>query len=152
MSTIKDKLSKLGYALPEAPVPVASYISVTQVGNIVYTSGSLPMLNGSLKYTGKVNNQNYEKIGYEAAKLCTLNALSILDKEIGLDNIKKFVKLTGFVNSESGFTLQPKVINGSSDLLVEIFEEVGKHTRSAVGVSDLPLDASVEIEFIVEIK
>ncbi len=152
MSAIKDKLNQLGYTLPEAPVPVASYISVTQVGNLVYTSGTLPMENGKIKYTGKINNQNYETTGYEAAKLCTLNALSILDKEIDLDNIKKFVKLTGFVNSESGFIQQPKVINGSSDLLVEVFEEAGKHTRSAVGVSDLPLDVSVEIEFIVEIK
>ncbi len=152
MSAIKDKLSKLGYTLPEAPIPVASYISTTKVGNLVYTSGMLPLENGSLKHTGKINNQNYEKTGYEAARLCTLNALSILDKEIGLDNIQRFIKLTGFVNSESGFTLQPKVINGSSDFLVEVFEEAGKHTRSAVGVSDLPLDASVEIEFIVEIK
>jgi enamine deaminase RidA (YjgF/YER057c/UK114 family) len=119
---------------------------------MLYISGQLPMENGNLKYTGKVSDKNID-IGYNAAKLCILNALGVIKDSIGsLEQVERIVRVGGFVNSETGFTMQPKVINGASDLLVEIFGENGKHSRAAVGVNELPLNAMVEVELIVKIK
>lgn len=152
MSVI-NKIKELGYELPVAPKPVAAYISATQTGNLVFTSGVLPMKEGKLLYTNKIESSpNSIEHGVEAAKLCTLNALSIINDFVGIDNIEKVVKLTGFVKSENGFTGQPVVINGASELLVEIFGESGKHVRSAIGVNELPLGAAVELEMIVQVK
>jgi enamine deaminase RidA (YjgF/YER057c/UK114 family) len=151
--SIIAKITELGYTLPEPPKPVAAYIPVLQVGNLVYTSGVLPMLNGELKYCKEIGGfQNSITFGYEAAKLCTLNALSLINDLVGLDNIERIVKVTGYVNSATGFTDQPKILNGASDLLVEIFGESGKHVRAAIGVNELPLGASVEVELIVQVK
>jgi enamine deaminase RidA (YjgF/YER057c/UK114 family) len=141
--------------LPPAPQPVGSYVPCVQVGNLVFTSGVLPMKDGAVAYTGAVGSISIsQESGQEAAKLAALNALSVLKAQIGsLSNIRKIIKLTGFVNSVSSFTEQPIVINGASDLLVKVFgETIGKHARSAVGVSALPKNASVEIELIVEVS
>ena len=147
MSKIIDKITSLGYELPVVPAPIASYITATRSGNLVYTSGNLPVKDGKLVYSGKADVEN----GYKAAELCILNALSAVNDFVGLDNVKKIVKITGFVNSSEDFTEQSKVINGASDLLVKIFGEDGRHVRSAVGVAALPLGAAVEIEIIVEV-
>ncbi len=149
---ILEKITELGFYLPQAPKPVASYIPCVKAGNLLFTSGVLPMLNGELLYKGKIDKKYSIDEGYKAAQICLLNALSIINDNAGLDNVVKIVKLTGYVNSSEGFTDQPKVINGASDLLVEIFGEKGKHARSAVGVYELPLDASTELDLIVEIK
>lgn len=158
---IEEKLKELGFEIPEAPKPLASYIPVKKVGNLVFTAGQIPMKDGELVFKGKIGKYLTDsKLGKEsglengikAAELCTINCLSVIKSVIGdLDNIKQIVKVTVFVNSADGFTDQPKVANGASDLLVKVFGENGKHVRSAVGVNELPIDASVEIEMIVEI-
>jgi enamine deaminase RidA (YjgF/YER057c/UK114 family) len=150
--SIIETMKTLGYELPTVPAPIASYIPATQVGNLVYTSGSLPVKEGKLLYFGKIGEaHNPVEYGYEAAELCILNALSTVNDLIGLDNVKRIVKLTGFMNSTDNFTDQPKVLNGASDLLIKVFKEKGKHVRSAVGVAQLPLGAAVEIELVVEV-
>ena len=149
---IEQKLFDLGIEIHDAPKPLASYIPVTKVGNLVFTAGQIPLKDGALAYEGKVGKDVTLEEGVKAALLCTVNCLSVIKTEIGsLDNIKRIVKVTVFVNSADGFTDQPKVANGASDLLVSVFGEAGKHVRSAVGVSELPIDSSVEIEMIVEV-
>lgn len=149
---IEEKLAGLGYSIPDAPKPLASYIPVTKTGNLVFTAGQIPIQNGELKFKGKVGGRNSLEEGIKAAELCTINCLSVIKSEIGdLDNIKKIIKVTVFVNSADGFTDQPKVANGASDLLLKIFGDNGKHVRSAVGVNELPIDSAVEIEMIVEV-
>lgn len=147
------KLKELGLILPGVPKPVASYIPTLIVSDFLFTSGTLPLQDGKVIYTGKMGeNKNTIETGYEASKLATLNSLSAVKETLGsLLKIKRVVKVTGFVNSSSGFTDQPKVINGASDLLVKVFGDAGKHTRSAIGVAELPLNALVEIEFIYQI-
>ncbi|OGI06066.1 MAG: hypothetical protein A3I68_03010 [Candidatus Melainabacteria bacterium RIFCSPLOWO2_02_FULL_35_15] len=147
------KLKEMGLSLPEVPKPVASYIPALIVSNLLYTSGTLPMENGKVVYTGKMGEKNNTiETGYEASKLATLNSLSVLKNTLGsLSKVKRVVKVTGFVNSSPGFTDQSKVINGASDLLVKVFGENGKHVRSALGIAELPLNALVEIEFIYQI-
>jgi enamine deaminase RidA (YjgF/YER057c/UK114 family) len=141
--------------LPQAPTPVGSYVPCKPLGNTVFTSGTLPMKEGKLAYVGRIGeggNLTIEE-GQEAARLCILNALSILKAELGsLSRIKSVVKLVGFVMGTADFYAQPAVINGASDLLVAILgETVGRHARSAVGVANLPLEAPVELELIVEV-
>lgn len=149
---IEEKLTELGFTVPEAPKPLASYISVTKVGNLIFTAGQIPLKDGSLAYAGKVGKDIGLEDGVKAAEICTINCLSVIKSEIGnLDSIKKIVKVTVFVNSADGFTDQPKVANGASDLLVNVFGEKGKHVRSAVGVNELPINCAVEIEMIVEV-
>lgn len=151
--SFEKKMEEMGIEIPEAPKPVAAYVPAVKIGDFVYTSGQIPFVKGELKYKGKVGKDLDEKEGYEAARVCALNCLSAIKGVIGsLDKIEKVVKVTGFVNSAPGFNLQPKVVNGASELLGEIFGEVGQHARSAVGVSDLPLDAAVEVEMIVKVK
>lgn len=150
-----EKIKALGYELPVVATPLASYIPALQVGNLVYTSGNLPMKDGQLLFPGKIGKEgeghNNIEYGYKAAEICILNALSSVNALVGLDNIKRIIKITGFVNSTPDFTEQPKVVNGASDLLVKIFEDKGKHVRSAVGVNSLPVGACVEIELVVEV-
>ncbi|MEW6662286.1 MAG: RidA family protein [Bacillota bacterium] len=149
----EEKLQELGIELPEAPKPVAAYVPAVKMGDYVYTSGQIPFVKGELKFKGKVGHEISEKEAYEAAKVCALNCLSTVKGLIGsLDKIEKIVKLTGFVNSAPGFNQQPKVINGASEFLGEIFGEKGQHARSVVGVSELPIDAAVEVEMIVKVK
>jgi len=148
----EEKIKKMGITIPEVVKPLAAYIPAMQVGNLVMTSGQVPISEGKVKYIGKVGKDLSEEEGKEAAKLCALNCLSAIKSVIGsFDNIKKVVKLTVFINSAEGFTAQPKVANGASEFIAEIFGEAGKHVRSAVGVSELPLNSAVEIEMIVQL-
>ncbi|MBK8945788.1 MAG: RidA family protein [Ignavibacteriae bacterium] len=149
---IEEKLNKMNISIPEAPKPLASYIPALKSGNLVFTAGQIPLENGTVKYKGNVGGSVSLEQGKESAKLCAINCLSVIKSEIGnLDKIKRIVKVTVFVNNVDGFSDQPKVANGASDFLVELFEEKGKHVRSAVGVNGLPLDATTEVEMIVEI-
>ena len=149
----EEKIKQMGISIPEVVKPLAAYIPALQVGNLVMTSGQVPISAGTLKYMGKVGKDLSEDQGKEAAKLCALNCLSAIKSVIGnLDIIKRVVKLTVFVNSAEGFTAQPKVANGASEFIGEIFGEAGKHVRSAVGVSELPLNSAVEIEMMVEVN
>jgi len=147
------KLKEMGINLPEVPKPLAAYVPAVKVGDCVYTSGQIPLVAGELKFKGKVGAEISETQGYEAARVCAVNCLSAIKGVIGsLDQIAQIIKVTGFVNSAPGFNAQPKVINGASELLREIFGEAGKHARSAVGVSELPIDSAVEVEIIVKLK
>jgi len=150
---IEEKIKQLGITIPEAAKPLAAYIPALKVGNLIMTSGQVPIAAGVIKYQGKVGKNLTEEEAKEAAKLCAINCLSAVKSIIGnLDKIKRIVKLSVFVNSAEGFTAQPKVANGASEFIVEIFGDAGKHVRSAVGVSELPLNSAVEIEMIVEVN
>ena len=150
---IEERIKELGFELPDTPKPLAAYIPALKTGDLVFTSGQVPMVKGELKYAGKVGFNLSIEEGQKAAQICALNGLSAIKGVIGnLDNIERIVKVTVFVNSADGFTDQPKVANGASELLVEIFGESGKHVRSAVGVNELPVDSAVEIEMIVKVK
>jgi enamine deaminase RidA (YjgF/YER057c/UK114 family) len=150
---VEDKLRQMGIELPAAPTPLAAYIPAVKAGDFAYTSGQIPLVKGELKYKGKVGAELTEADGYQAARVCAINCLSALKGVIGdLDNIERIVKVVGFVNSAPGFAAQPKVINGASELFGEVFGDAGKHARSAVGVSELPIDSAVEVEVIVKLK
>jgi len=147
------KLKEMNIELPEAPKPLAAYVPALKSGDFVYTSGQIPMVAGELKFKGKVGADLTEEQGYEAAKVCAINCLSAVKGVIGdLDKIAQIVKLTGFVNSAPGFSSQPKVINGASEFLGQVFGDAGKHARAAVGVNELPINAAVEVEIIVRLK
>lgn len=149
---IEEKLDTLGITLPTPPKPAGSYIPLVRTGNLVFVSGQIPIEDGKILYSGKVTKDLSIEDAQKAARLCTINALAQLKSEFGnLEKISKIVRVSGFVNSPPEFIEQPKVINGASDLLFEIFEEKGQHARVAVGVSSLPLNSAVEIDFIVEI-
>ncbi len=149
----ENRLKELGLELPAAPKPVAAYVPAVAIDGFIYTSGQLPLVNGALKYKGKAGQELTGEQGYEAAKICALNCLSVIKAEIGnLDYVDRIVKVVGFVNSAAGFTGQPQVINGASDLMQNLFGERGTHARSAVGVSELPLGAVCEVEMIVKVN
>lgn len=153
INMFEAKLKEMGITLPETPKPLAAYVPAVQVDKYIYTSGQIPMVSGELKYKGKLGAEITEAQGYEAAKLCAINCLSAIKGLAGtLDNIERIVKVVGFVNSAPGFNMQPKVVNGASEFIGEVFGEAGRHARSAVGVNELPIDASVEIEMIVKLK
>lgn len=145
------KLAELGHKLPEVVPPVASYLPAVRSGQHVYVSGQLPMAEGKLLATGKVGADVSADQAKELAQQCALNALAAINSLVGLEQIVKVVKVTGFVASAPGFTGQPGVINGASDFFGAVFGEAGRHARSAVGVAELPLDAPVEVEVIVEV-
>jgi len=150
---IEEKIKELGFEVPEVAKPLAAYIPAKRVGNLVMTSGQVPLVKGELKYAGKIGIELNEEEGQKAAEICALNCLAAIKGVIGnLDKIEKIVKLTVFVNNKDGFTAQPKVANGASELIGKIFGEKGLHARSAVGVSGLPINAPVEIEMIVEVN
>ena len=150
---IEAKLNSMGLTLPQTPKPVAAYIPAIKVGDIVYTSGQLPMVAGELKFKGKLGREITNEQGYEAARICALNALSAVKSVIGdLDRIEQVVKVVGFVASAEGFTEQPAVVNGASEFLKELLGEKGVHARSAVGMAELPLGAAVELEIILQVK
>ncbi len=149
---IETRLSELGITLPTATAPVANYVAYVQSGNLVHVSGQITMENGELKFIGKLGKDYGVEEGQQAARLCALNLIAQLQAAIGdLDKVTRVVKLNAFVNSAPEFTDQPKVVNGASDMMVEIFGEVGKHARSAVGVASLPLGVAVEIDGIFEV-
>ncbi|HOP50693.1 MAG TPA: RidA family protein [Ignavibacteriales bacterium] len=147
------KLKEMGITIPEAPKPLAAYVPAVKEGNLVFTSGQLPMSEGQLKYKGKLGKDISEEDAKAAAKLCAINCLSVVKSVIGsLDNIERILKVVAFVNSAEDFTAQPAIANGASEFFVEVFGDAGKHSRSAVGVSQLPLGAPVEVEIIVKVK
>lgn len=153
---IEDKLKELGITLPEAPKPLGSYVPCVQAGNLLFLSGTLPLREGKLIKTGHVTGKSGESVSieeaHECARQCVINALSVLKSYLGdLDRIKRCVKLNGYVASSQDFTEQPKVLNAASDLLFEVFGEAGRHARAAVGVSVLPLNSPIEIDFIFEV-
>jgi enamine deaminase RidA (YjgF/YER057c/UK114 family) len=151
--SVENKLKSLGLKLPEIPKPLGAYVPAIRVGDILFTSGQGPIIEGKIKYQGKLGKDLTLEEGYEAAKLCALNCLSAIKMEIGdLDKIERIVKLVGFVNSAQGFTKQSLVINGASDLLQNLFGEKGKHVRVSVGVSELPNNMAVELEIMVKLK
>ncbi|HEY9305790.1 MAG TPA: RidA family protein [Mycobacterium sp.] len=147
----KARLKELGIELPEVAKPLASYVPAVRSGNLVYTSGQLPIQAGKLAVTGKVGLDVTPEVGKTLARICALNALAAIDSLAGIDAVTRVVKVVGFVASAPGFNGQPGVINGASDLLAEVFGDRGSHARSAVGVSELPLDAPVEVELVVEV-
>ncbi|GIE98078.1 RidA family protein [Paractinoplanes rishiriensis] len=145
------KLAQLGLTLPQVAPPLAAYVPAVQTGNYVYVSGQLPLVEGKLPVTGKVGAEVTEEQAAELARTCALNALAAIESLVGLGRLVKIVKLTGFVASAPGFTGQPAVLNGASNLLGEVLGEQGRHARSAVGVAELPLGAPVEVEVIAEV-
>jgi enamine deaminase RidA (YjgF/YER057c/UK114 family) len=147
--TASARLAELGVELPGVATPLASYVPAVRTGNLVYTSGQLPMQDGKLPQIGKVGADVTPEEGKDLARVCTLNALAAIDALVGIDSVVQVVKVVGFVASAVGFNGQPGVVNGASDLLAEVFG--GSHARSAVGVSELPLDSPVEVELVVEV-
>jgi enamine deaminase RidA (YjgF/YER057c/UK114 family) len=147
------RLAQLGITLPSAPKPVAAYIPAVRAGDLLFLSGMIPLRDGKVAVEGKLGKELTVEQGYEAARLTLLNALAVLRQEIGsLDRVRKIVRMVGYVASAEGFVQHPAVINGASDLLVEICGEAGHHARIAVGAAELPLRAPVELEVIVQIS
>jgi enamine deaminase RidA (YjgF/YER057c/UK114 family) len=148
----EERLAELGLKLPEVPKPAGAYVPALRNGNLVYTSGQLPMVDGALPATGKVGAAVSAEQAKELAQRCALNALAAVKSVVGdLAKVRRVVKVVGFVASDPGFTAQPGVINGASELLGVVFGDAGVHARSAVGVAVLPLDAPVEVEIVVEV-
>ena len=151
--TPEEKLGELGIELPGVPKPLCSYVPFVRTGDLVYLSGMLPLKDGRLLKTGKLGAGVTLEDGVLCARTAAINALAVLKSAIGsLDNVKRCVKISGFVASADDFIDQPKVMNGASDLLFEVFGEAGRHARAAVGVNVLPMDSPVEVEFIFEVK
>ena len=148
---IEEKLKELGIEIPTPPSPAGSYIPVVTTGNLAFISGQIPMKEGKVVFEGKVPENQSVDSARDAAKICIINGLAQLKVNLGsLDKITKFVRISGFVNSNPNFAEQPKIINAASDLLVEIFGDMAKHSRIAVGVASLPLNSTVEIDMVVE--
>jgi enamine deaminase RidA (YjgF/YER057c/UK114 family) len=149
----EDKLKTLGLELPQAPKPVATYIPAVKVGELLFLSGVLPMQNDQLAYSGKLGRDLTVEQGMAAAKLALLNALAIAKQELSsLERIIRVVKVVGHVASAEGFTDQPQVLNGASDLLVALFGDAGRHARVAIGAAELPRGAAVELELILSVR
>jgi enamine deaminase RidA (YjgF/YER057c/UK114 family) len=152
LATPEERLAELGLTLPDVVPPLAAYVPAARAGNLVFTAGQLPARDGAMLATGKLGGSVTEEQGYECARQCALNALAAIKAEIGeLSQIKRVVKAVVFVASTPEFTAQPKIANGASELLGEVFGDAGKHARAAVGVSALPLDVPVEVELVVEV-
>ena len=152
MSDVRSKLAELGLTLPKAAKPVAAYVPAIKTGNLVFTAGQLPLVDGKIVATGKVGGAISPEQGKELAQICALNALAAVETVASIDDIVKVVRVVGYVNGVAGFINPPVVVNGASELFLSIWGEAGKHARSAIGVADLPLDAPVEIELTVELK
>jgi enamine deaminase RidA (YjgF/YER057c/UK114 family) len=151
--SIKDKLAELGLTLPEAALPVAAYVPAVRTGNLVFTAGQLPLVDGKIPFVGKVGSDVTPEQAKDMAQVCALNALAAISLVTDIDQIEKIVRVGGFVNGIPGFVAIPAVINGASELLIKLFGEVnGKHARTAIGVAELPLNAPVEVEMVVQLK
>jgi enamine deaminase RidA (YjgF/YER057c/UK114 family) len=151
MSSVEERLAELGLTLADVVPPVAAYVPAVRTGGYVYTSGQLPMVDGTLAATGKVGAEVTAERAAELAATCALNAIAAIRSVVPLDRVTRVVKVVGFVASAPDFTAQPAVVNGASNLLLAAFGDRGAHARSAVGVAALPLDAPVEVEVVVEI-
>ncbi len=150
--SFEARLTELGIRLPPAPKPVATYVPAVRVGDLLFLSGTGPFKDGAIVYAGKLGKDLTVEQGYEAARLTLLNALAMVRQELGtLDRVTRIVRLTGHVASTEGFTHQPAVINGASDLLVQIFGEAGRHARLALGAAELPLNMAIELELILQV-
>ena len=149
----EERLRELGLELPPVATPAGNYVPAVHAGNLVFTAGQMPFVRGELAFSGKVGDTVSQQDAQHAARLCALNALAAAAAEAGgLDRIARIVKVVGYVASAPGFNSQPQVMNGASDLLGEVFGEAGLHARSAVGVAELPLNAPVEVELVVELR
>ncbi len=152
MSSVEQRLLDHGQQVPHPPSPAGSYVPAVRTGNLVICSGQLPLMGKELMFQGKLGRDLHEEDGQHAARMCALNALAAIKGEIGdLDRIRRVVRVEGYVQSADGFTRQPQVVNGASDLLAQAFGDLGKHSRIAVGVSELPLNAAVELAVWVEV-
>lgn len=147
-----QRLKELGFTVPTAPKPLAAYIPAVKTGNLIFTAGQLPLVDGQMAGVGKVGGEISVERGRELAEIAALNALAAVETITSIDNILRIVRVVGYVNGVPGFTNQPAVINGASELFVKIWEDAGRHARSAIGVAELPLNAPVEIELTVEIR
>jgi enamine deaminase RidA (YjgF/YER057c/UK114 family) len=146
------RLAELGVRLPPVAAPVAAYVPAVRSGQLVYTSGQLPFVDGGLRRTGKVGGSVDAEDAAADAKVCVLNALAAVDELVGLDSVARIVRVVGYVASAEGFTGQPRVVNGASEFLGRVFGDAGVHARSAIGVAELPLGAPVEVELTVELR
>jgi enamine deaminase RidA (YjgF/YER057c/UK114 family) len=149
--SVSARLAELGIELPDVVAPLAAYVPAVRTGNLVYTAGQLPIVSGELAATGKVGAEISPEQAKALARLCGLNALAAVHALVGIDAVTRVVKVVGFVASAPGFNGQPGVVNGASELFGEVFGEAGAHARSAVGVSELPRNAPVEVEIVVEV-
>jgi len=151
--SIQSKLAELGLTLPPAAAPVAAYVPAVRTGNLVFTAGQLPLVDGKIEFVGKVGSDVTPEQAKDMAQVCALNALAAISLVADIDQIEKIVRVGGFVNGIPGFVAIPAVINGASELLIKLFGEVnGKHARTAIGVAELPLNAPVEVEMVVQLK
>ena len=151
--SIQSKLAELGLTLPVAAAPVAAYVPAVRTGNLVFTAGQLPLVDGKIPFVGKVGSDVTPEQAKDMAQVCALNALAAISLVADIDQIEKIVRVGGFVNGIPGFVAIPAVINGASELLIKLFGEVnGKHARTAIGVAELPLNAPVEVEMVVQLK
>jgi enamine deaminase RidA (YjgF/YER057c/UK114 family) len=151
--SIQAKLAELGLTLPQAAAPVAAYVPAVRTGNLVFTAGQLPLVDGKIPFVGKVGSDVTPEQAKDMAQICALNALAAISLVADIDQIEKIVRVGGFVNGIPGFVAIPAVINGASELLIKLFGEVnGKHARTAIGVAELPLNAPVEVEMVVQLK
>ena len=151
--SIKEKLAELGLTLPVAAAPVAAYVPAVKTGNLVFTAGQLPIVDGKVLITGKVGAEVTPEQAKDMAQICALNALAAISLVVDIDQIERIIRVGGFVNGVPGFVAIPQVVNGASELLIKLFGEVnGKHARTAIGVAELPLNAPVEIEMVVQLK
>jgi enamine deaminase RidA (YjgF/YER057c/UK114 family) len=151
---IKERLKELGITLPAVNTPTGSYVPATASGTLCFSSGQTPRINGKVEYVGKMGAENGPSLedAYAAARICAINCLAAIDMAAGLDNVARILKITGFINATPNFTQTAKVLNGASDLLLEIFGHSGQHARSAIGIQTLPSNAVVEVEIIVRLK
>jgi len=151
--SIQSKLAELGLTLPVAALPVAAYVPAVRTGNLVFTAGQLPLVDGKIPFVGKVGSDVTPEQAKDMAQICALNALAAISLVADIDQIERVVRVGGFVNGIPGFVAIPAVINGASELLIKLFGEVnGKHARTAIGVAELPLNAPVEVEMVVQLK
>jgi len=151
--SIQSKLAEIGLTLPVAASPVAAYVPAVRSGNLVFTAGQLPLVDGKIPFIGKVGSDVTPEQAKDMAQVCALNALAAISLVADIDQIERVVRVGGFVNGVPGFVAIPQVINGASELLIKLFGEVnGKHARTAIGVAELPLNAPVEVEMVVQIK
>lgn len=152
MSDVRAKLAELGLTLPVAAKPIAAYVPAVRTGNLVFTAGQLPLVDGKIALTGKVGEAVTVEQAKELAQVCALNALAAVGTVANVDDIVRVVRVVGYVNGVPGYVNHPGVVNGASELFVHIWGEDGKHARSAVGIAELPLDSPVEIELTVELR
>ncbi len=152
MIDLRQRLRDLGLEIPKAPRPIAAYVHAVRTRDLIFTAGQLPLINGQIVATGKVGREVTTEDGNRLAEVCALNCLAAVETLVPIEKIVRIVRVVGYVNGITGFTNQPAVINGASELFVNLWGDAGKHARSAIGVAELPLDAPVEVELTVEVS